>query len=99
MKDQQGYPTAKFAIKFLQESARHLPSQIEQALMNNPQAIELALSFIQDMQSGKVANKQPSGEAGGARDGAGKPNNGKSHTQQQGKTNNKQQAKTETEAK
>ena len=31
MKDQFGYPTAKFAIKFLQESAKHLPSQIEQA--------------------------------------------------------------------
>jgi hypothetical protein len=103
MKDQQGYPTAKFAIKFLQESAKHLPSQIEQALMNNPQAIELALSFIQDMQSGNLGKKQPSGEggggAGGARDGAGKPNNGKSHAQQQGKTNNKQQAKTKTEAK
>ena len=70
--------------------------------MNNPQAIELALSYIQDMQSGNLGKKQPSGEggggAGGARDGAGKPNNGKSHAQQQGKTNNKQQAKTETEA-
>lgn len=103
MKDQQGYPLAKFAIKFLEENAKHLPSQIEQALLNNPQAIELALSYIQDMQSGNIAKKQPSAEggngAGGARDGSGKPNNGKSHTQQQGATNNKQQAKTETEAK
>lgn len=101
MKDQFGYPTAKFAIKFLDESAKHLPSQIEQALMNNPEAIELALSYIQDLQSGKLANNQPqaegSGQAGGARDGAGKANNGQTHNQQQGKTNAKQQAKTEVQ--
>jgi hypothetical protein len=87
MKDQHGYPTAKFAIKFLQESAKHLPSQIEQALLNNPEAVELALSYIQDLQGG--------GGKGGARDGAGKPNNQQTHNQQQGATNAKQQAATE----
>ena len=103
MKDQFGYPTAKFAIKFLQESAKHLPSQIEQALMNNPEAIELALSYIQDLQGGNLVNKQGSqnsqgnGQAGGARDGAGKANNGQTHNQQQGKTNAKQQAEQEVQ--
>ena len=93
MKDQQGYPMAKFAIKFLEESARHLPSQIEQALMNNPEAIDLALSYIQDMQGGQLAANQPAGSggagagAGGARDGAGKAASGKTHNQQQSKTN------------
>ena len=99
MKDQFGYPTAKFAIKFLEESAKHLPSQIEQALMNNPEAIELALSYIQDLQSGQLMNKQgeggPQGPKGGARDDAGKPNNGQTHNQQQNKTNAKQKVATE----
>lgn len=98
MKDQNGYPTAKFAIKFLEEAAKHLPTQIEQALMNNPEAVELALSYIQDLQAGSVANKQPSdgtGQPGGARNAAGKPNNGQTHNQQQEKTNAKQQVQTE----
>ncbi len=101
MKEQFGYPTAKFAIKFLEESAKHLPSQIEQALMNNPEALELALSYIQDLQGGKVAQNQPAGAggggAGGARDGAGKAANNQTHNQQQGATNAKQQAKTEVQ--
>jgi hypothetical protein len=102
MKDQFGYPTAKFAIKFLEENAKHLPSQIEQALMNNPEAIELALSYIQDLQGGKMNGGQPQGPgqaqgAGGARDGAGKPSNGQTHNQQQGAINAKQQAKTEVQ--
>jgi len=101
MKDQQGYPTAKFAIKFLEEASKHLPSQIEQALMNNPEAVEMALSYIQDLQSGKLTTaggQAPGGgQAGGARDGAGKANNGQTHDQQQGKTNAKQQAQTEVQ--
>jgi len=99
MKDQQGYPTAKFAIKFLEEAARHLPSQIEQALLNNPEAVDLALSYIQDLQSGKLAQNQPAGDggAGGARNNAGKPANNQSHSQQQGATNAKQKATTEVQ--
>lgn len=99
MKDQQGYPTAKFAIKFLENAAQHLPSQIEQALMNNPEALELALSYIQDLQSGNLVPNAvgQGGGAGGARDQAGKPANGQTHTQQQGKTNAKQQVTTEVQ--
>jgi hypothetical protein len=107
MKDQHGYPTAKFAINFLKENAKHLPSQIEQALLNNPEAVELALSYIQDLQSGKVAEKQPAAQPatqstttsnnGGARDNAGKPNNGQTHNQQQAATNAKQKAEQEVQ--
>ena len=101
MKDQQGYPTAKFAIKFLEENVKHLPSQIEQALMNNPEALNLALEYIQDLQNGKLAQNQPSpegsGGAGGARNNAGKPANNQTHNQQQGKTNAKQKSDTEVQ--
>ncbi len=103
MKDQFGYPTAKFAINFLKESAKHLPAQIEQALLNNPEAVQLALEYIQSLQNGSLINNQPAqgegGGSGGARDGSGKPNNNQTHNQQQGKTNAEQQAKTKTEAK
>lgn len=84
MKQSVGYPTAKFAIAFLDDAVKHLPTQIEQALVNNPEAVQLALSYIQDMQGG--------GGQGGARDGAGKPNNQQSKGQQQEQANNASRA-------
>jgi len=88
MKKQYGYPTADFALNFIDESVKHLPTQIEQALVNNPEAVQLAMSFIEDMQSGEGLV----GKAGGARDGAGKPANHQSKAQQQGKANNESRA-------
>ena len=86
MKDQYGYPTAKFALAFLEEAVQHLPTQIEQALVNNPEAVELALSYIADMQGGGGGGQAGHG---GARDNAGKPNNQQTHEQQQSQTNEK----------
>lgn len=79
MKNQSGYPTAKFALAFLDEAIQHLPAPIEQALVNNPEAVELAMSFIADMQGGAGH--------GGARDGAGKTGNKQTHEAQQQKAN------------
>lgn len=93
MKKQAGYPTAKFAIAFLDEAVQHLPTQIEQALVNNPEAVELALSFITDMQKNAGLGGSSGGQ-GGARDGAGKPSNNQTHAQQQEKTNNGSRAAT-----
>lgn len=84
MKEQAGYPTAKFAISFLDNAVKHLPTQIEQALVNNPEAVQLALSYIADLQGGQGQ--------GGARNGAGKPNNGQTHNQQQSRANNQTRA-------
>ena len=96
MKDQAGYPTAKFALAFLNDAVQHLPSQVEQALVNNPEAVELALSFIADMQSGKGLSSQSEGQAtgqrGGARDGAGRTSNNQTHAQQQQRANNQTRA-------
>ena len=95
MKDQANYPTAKFALAFLDESVKHLPTQIEQALVNNPEAVEMAMSYIQDMQNGKGLVGQAAGGtggAGGARDGAGKPASGQTHEQQVSRNNNTQRA-------
>ena len=96
MKDQYGYPTAKFALDFLQNAVKHLPTQIEQALVNNPEAVQLALSYIQDAQNGtgKVgqAMAAQTGQQGGARPGAGRDGNGQSHAANVEKTNNKNRA-------
>ncbi len=94
MKDQTGYPTAKFALAFLNDMKRELPTQIEQALVNNPDAVELALSYIADKE-----NMQGGGGAGGARDGAGKPNNNVTHDAQQKGANNAARAAAATNSK
>lgn len=58
MKDQCGYPLAKFALAFLEQAEKKLPSDVEKVLAENPEAVQLALSFIQDQQ-------QMAGLAGG----------------------------------
>lgn len=95
MKSQYGYPTAKFAIAFLDNAVKHLPTQVEQALVNNPEAVELALSYIADMQNGGMAATGGTGGTGGhggARNGAGKPSSGNTHAAQQQKANNESRA-------
>ena len=100
MMDQMGYPLAKFALAFLNDSVKHLPTQVEQALLNNPQALELALSFIADMQKqqgiagggGSGMSGSPSGNQGGARNNSGGKGNGATHSANVEKNNNKNRA-------
>lgn len=92
MKEQTGYPLAKFALSFLKEQAQHLPTQIEEALVNNPQAVQLALSFIADQQKAEGIASGNSGGQGGARPGAGRQGNGATHAANVEKTNNKNRA-------
>lgn len=95
MKDQMGYPLAKFALKFLKNAQTHLPSQVEQALVAHPEAVQMALSYIQDQQNanGLVGQSIVSGQRGGARPGAGKPSNNATHSANVEKNNNKNRAK------
>ena len=86
MKEQTGYPLAKYAIAFLKESVQHLPTQVEQALMNNPEALQLALSFMKDQQ--EMAGVAAGGGQGGARVNAGRDGNGATHAANVEKTNN-----------
>lgn len=92
MKQQYGYPTAKYALAFLKEAERSLPSQVEKALVENPEAVQLALSFIQENQ--KLAGLTSGGQGrGGARQNAGREGNGATHAANVEKTNNKNRAK------
>lgn len=89
MKEQMGYPLAKYALAFLKSAQQHLPAQIEQILVQNPDAVQLALSFIQDMQSanGLAGNTGQGAAPGGAREGAGRPGNGATHAANVERTN------------
>ena len=105
MKDQYGYPTAKYALAFLKSNAQHLPTQIEQLLVNNPEALQLALSFIKDTQTGAGlgATTTPtqqgaaiSEQRGGARPNSGPDGNNATHAANIEKTNNKNRAQSGT---
>ena len=94
MKEQMGYPLAKYALAFLKSAEQHLPAQIEQALVNNPEAVQLALSFIQDTQiANGLSGTNVAGQQGGAREGAGRPGNNATHAANVEKTNNKNRVK------
>lgn len=95
MKDQYGYPTAKYALAFLKQARQSLPTDIERILVENPEAVELALSFIRDRQiaAGLVANGNTgTGQRGGARPNAGREGNGVSHSANVERTNNRNRA-------
>ena len=95
MKEQFGYPTAKYALAFLKDSEMHLPSEIERALMQNPQALQMALSYIQDTQKiamGGTPGAGAPGQHGGARPNSGPDGNNATHSANVEKTNNKNRA-------
>ncbi len=89
MKEQFGYPTAKYALEFLDEGQKHLPTQVEQALVNDPEALQVALQFMQNKQQmmGLGGNSSTLGGNQGGRSA-----NGQSHAANVEKTNNKNRA-------
>ena len=92
MKDQCGYPLAKYAIAFLKDSMKKLPSDIEQVLAENPEAVELALSYIRDRMTGAGLLSGAGQGAGGARPNAGREGSGMTHAANVEKTNNRNRA-------
>lgn len=92
MKDQYGYPLAKYALNFLEASQKRLPSDVEKLLVENPEAVQLALSFLQDQQKAAGLANGATGTQGGARPNAGREGNGGTHAANVEKTNNKNRA-------
>lgn len=91
MKKQFNYPTADYALAFIKDSIQHLPTDVEQTLVNNPEALQLALSYIRDMQGGMAQGQQ-----GGARPNSGPDGNNATHAANVEKTNNKNRAQSGT---
>ena len=75
--DSLQYPLAKVVLAGVAEGEKHLPYDIEQALMNNPEALQLAIAMIQENQKG----------SGGARPNSGPVGNGATHAANVEKTN------------
>ena len=95
MMEQNNYPLAKYALAFLKQAEKKLPSNVEKTLVENPEAVQLALSYLQDRQAamglgGNSGNN--SGQWGGKRDNAGRESNGATHAANVEKTNNKNRA-------
>lgn len=71
------YPLSKVALAGIKESERHLSPEVEQALMQNPQALQMAMSLIQQGQDNR----------GGARPNSGPVGNGATHATNVERTN------------
>lgn len=78
--DEQQYPLAKYALAGIKTNSEHLPPELEQALMENPEVLQAAVALVQEAQG--------SGQ-GGAREGAGQKGNGATHAANVERTNEK----------
>ena len=77
-----GYPLAKTVIAGIKENEQHLSPELEQALMQNPQALQAAMSVLQENIEGR----------GGARPNSGPQGNGATHTANVERTNERNRA-------
>lgn len=77
------YPLANVAIAGIKETEQHLDPALEQALMQNPQALQMAVSMIQQTQGGGQ---------GGARPNSGPEGNGATHAANVERTNERNRA-------
>ena len=102
MMDQYQYPLAKTVLAGIKENAQHLPPQIEQLIMQNPQILQQVIAQFQ--QAGMVdggGTKSASGEVGapsgdnrgGARPNSGPEGNGATHAANVERTNERNRAK------
>lgn len=61
------YPLAKIALAGIKANSKHLPPEIEQALMNNPELLQAVMTSLQegeDQRGGARPNSGPSGNGG-----------------------------------
>lgn len=59
--DSLQYPLAKIALAGIADSETHLPPEIEQALMNNPEVLQMAVAMMQENRGGARPNSGPVG--------------------------------------
>lgn len=78
---EQGYPLAKYALAAIIESTQHLPPEIEQVLMQNPQLMQMVMQAVQSLQSGTGSG------SGGTRPNSGPDGNGATHAANVERTN------------
>lgn len=77
------YPLAKLALTGIKQNSKHIPMQVEQALMNNPQLLQQVMQAIQAGED----------QRGGARPNSGPEGNGATHRANTERTNERNRAK------
>ena len=80
--DQLQYPLAKTVLAGISENSQHLPEEIEQALLSNPEAMQAAMAVIE----------QGTEQRGGARANSGPDGNGATHAANVERTNDRNRA-------
>ena len=73
------YPLAKVVLAGIRENSQHLPQELEQALLNNPEAMQAAMAVIE----------QGTEQRGGARANSGPAGNGATHAANVERTNDR----------
>ena len=76
------YPLASTVIAGIKEGERHLPFEMEQAIMQNPQLMQMIMQMLQSSQDGR----------GGARPNSGPAGNGATHAANVERTNERNRA-------
>lgn len=83
--NQQQYPLAELALAGIKDAAQHLPPDVEQLLMENPQLLQMALAQAQE--AGMLGDNR-----GGARPNSGPKVNGATHAANVERTNERNRA-------
>lgn len=86
MMDQQQYPLAKIVLAGIKDNSQHLPPEIEQMLLQQPEILQQVIATMQ--QSGMMTG----GGQGGARPNSGPDGNGATHAANVTRTNARNQA-------
>ena len=88
--DEEQYPLAKLALAGIKENAQHLPAEIENVLMSNPELLQMATSAAMSLKNGTGS--------GGARANSGPEGNGATQAANVNKTNSRNSAETERQS-
>lgn len=78
------YPLAKLVLAGISDNSKHLPPELEQAILQSPEILQMAAQLVQAQKSG----------SGGARPNSGPAGNGQTHAANVNKTNMKNSAET-----
>jgi predicted nucleic acid-binding Zn-ribbon protein len=82
--DKMQYPLAKFALAGIKDASQHLPPELEQALLQNPEILQTAAGLVNEMNKG-------TGQ-GGARPNSGPAGNGATKAANIARTNTRDAA-------
>lgn len=87
--EQQQYPLAKLVLAGIKDNAQHLPPEIEQMLVQNPEILQATLQMMQKQQEQALGEdaETPGGGSGGARVNSGPQGNGATHAANIERTN------------